>query len=400
MSATPVVSAALLRDSIRGEAYGLRVLTRLQPLGGPGDKVYPPTYEGGTYAVERRQVPLPDGSVRTADTVLLDSVQSQANRLESALQGARDRGQLAFPLVTVDFAGTPAAEMGRISALQAPHRIADAILRDSTLDGVPFRESTTGRQLDDLGPRNATPLLELCPSALLFGLWDSTGPRGGMGAKVQRALVSEVVAYDAVQGVRSSSRLDPLQVSSKVEVWRTPGGYTLEKPAARDAKKLKPSELNHGNVTPSLANEEGQGHPGGFTFAYAQQTTVLSFPALRRLHFPGGDDRDDADRDLAGRVFVAALGVAAVALLRREGYDLRSRCALVPAGPPVVELLSPDGDRAVSLHLDDALQAVAEARSAAEAAGFGPLDRTITLAPSELLVGLVARSRQLALAQE
>src|ERR1051325_4578396 len=86
--------------------------------------------------------------------VLLDSVQSQANRLEEALLQAYEAERIRFPLMMVDFTRTedgspqddPAiARIGRITTLDAPHRIADAIFRDSVLSTgaavSPFRDS-------------------------------------------------------------------------------------------------------------------------------------------------------------------------------------------------------------------------------------------------------------------
>lgn len=52
------------------------------------------------YALEWRRI---DGS--PALCVVLDSVASQANRMELALLDAWDRGELAFPMVRVDFTG-------------------------------------------------------------------------------------------------------------------------------------------------------------------------------------------------------------------------------------------------------------------------------------------------------
>jgi CRISPR-associated protein Csb1 len=71
-----------LTKAVAGNAAAVRAVTRLEPAGGPGDKVFPPTYmkEGRAetkYAVEKRHV---DG--REVLTVLLDSVASQANRME------------------------------------------------------------------------------------------------------------------------------------------------------------------------------------------------------------------------------------------------------------------------------------------------------------------------------
>jgi len=73
-------------------------------------------------------------------------------------------------------------EIGTITSLQAPHRVADAILRDSELDGTPFRQTEIGKKIDVTSLQNATPLFDVCPTALVFGFWDSTGPKGGLGA--------------------------------------------------------------------------------------------------------------------------------------------------------------------------------------------------------------------------
>lgn len=145
--------------------------------------------------------------------MLLDSVQSQANRIEAALQDAVDEGRIQIPVVEVDFSDIPVVEPGqnaeglfepiwRVTSLEAPHRVADAILRDSVdKDNVPpFRKTAAGKKISFANLRNATPLFEICPTALLLGLWDSTGPKGGLGTKFQRALVSEIIGVDASYG--------------------------------------------------------------------------------------------------------------------------------------------------------------------------------------------------------
>ena len=116
--------------------------------------------------------------------------------------------------------------MGKVTSLQAPHRIVDAILRDSVVEeeveekgekkkvSRPFRgqkdESSFGQRLRRVSAQNATALFELCPTALLLGMWDSTGPKGGLGAKFERAMVSEIVGINATFGIRTSSRIDPI----------------------------------------------------------------------------------------------------------------------------------------------------------------------------------------------
>ena len=71
-----------LKQAVSGTAVAFRCVTDYQPVGGPGDKVFPPTYEGGKYAIEERVDPK-TGEVHQC--VILDSVQSQANRMEEAL---------------------------------------------------------------------------------------------------------------------------------------------------------------------------------------------------------------------------------------------------------------------------------------------------------------------------
>lgn len=296
----------VVQKAVAGNAAAFRCITGYQPAGGIGDKVFPPTYEGGRYAVEIRMI---DG--HQVPCVVLDSVQSQANRMELALLEAVRAKRIDLPLVTVRFDQEQLQKKFVVTSLEAPHRVADAIFRDSLLDGLIFRKSRKGQVLDNADVMNATGLFGLCPTALLFGLWDSTGPRGGLGAKFQRAIVSEIVGLGAQEGVKTGSRIDPLQIRLDAgplyeRAAKSPGspGWTLDKAmAVKDKgqyKKLgkdgKPSEANHGNVTPTIT-------AGGFTISKAMQTTVLSLTAIRRLHFPT-DDRceSEADTDRAARV--------------------------------------------------------------------------------------------------
>src|SRR5262249_14968292 len=80
---------------------------------------------------------------------------------------------LGIPSVEVDFSpffpGVDQPEdrrllepIGRVSSLQVPHRIADAILRDSLHHDVAFRDSEIGTRLDRASVRDATVLFEYC----------------------------------------------------------------------------------------------------------------------------------------------------------------------------------------------------------------------------------------------
>lgn len=376
-----------LKKAVTENAAAFRSRTRLQPAGGEGDKVFPPTYAGAVYAKEDRQI---NGA--KVPCVLLDSVQAQANRLEEALQRALDSGTLkSIPVLNVDFTGIGLLdEVGRVSSLEAPHRIADAILRDSLHDGQPFRKSALGKSLDQASLQNATPLYKLCPTALIFGLWDSTGPKGGLGAKFQRALVSEIIGVNAEIGVKTSSRIDPLGMRAAAKVIKKPdGSYELAGDKAKDG--VSPSEVNHGNIPPDV------NAVGGATLDYAEQTVVLSLPALRKLRFPV-DGKTTLERDAAARTVLAALALTAAALAAESGFDLRSRCLLWPTDVMKWELLETPGKPPTEFTVTakDAINLLGEAVAEAEKLGLVWQKEPVKLTPSPNLVALLKRSQDIA----
>ena len=368
-----------LKDMV-AKGAALRRRQRLQPVGGPGDKIFPPTYPGEgrnappRHVYERRRL-----NGRDVWCVLIDSVQSQANRLEECLlevirdnEKLSDDKKLQIPYVEVDFSNDQLDGITRITSLDAPHRVYDAIFRDSMLkeesqegeNGQPFMESEVGKRLAKASAEDASALLEISPTALLFGAWHSTGQGGGLGAKFARCLVSEIMGIDVpvefteqrqsptaylaqageriftVEPVtsarRPSSRIDPLGASSKVKIYRSADNendWTADiNKAARHKddpvffsrkkgdKAGKPSIINHGNIKPSL-------QPLGVTCDHAEHTFVLSFAALRHLQF--GESENKKDRDIAGRSLLAALGLVALTEQDTRGYALRSRCDLV-----------------------------------------------------------------------
>lgn len=375
-----------IHKAVSGTAAAFRSRTRLQPAGGEGDKVFPPTYAGAVYAKEDRQI---NGA--KVPCVLLDSVQAQANRLEEALQRALDAGALkGVPVLNVDFTGIGLLdEVGRVSSLEAPHRIADAILRDSLHDGQPFRKSELGKSLDQASLQNATPLYKLCPTALIFGLWDSTGPKGGLGAKFQRALVSEIIGVNAEIGVKTSSRIDPLGMRAAAKVIKKPdGSYELAGDKAKDG--VSPSEVNHGNIRPDV------NAVGGATLDYAEQTVVLSLPALRKLRFPVAG-KTTPERDAAARTVLAALALTAAALAAESGFDLRSRCLLWPTDVMKWELLETPGKPPTEFTITskDAIKLLEEAVVVAEKLGLVWQKEPVKLTPSPNLVALLKRSQDI-----
>lgn len=404
-----------LLASVAGEHVAIRVRTSLQPAGGPDEKIFPATYGVPDNAVTKYAVDETrdaEGKVVQRD-VLVDSVAAQAHHLSSALLDGLDAGELSFPDPYVDFTvDDDLVDLDRVTTLTASHRIADAVFRDSLLHGTLFRLTDEGREITEARPAAATGLYRYSPTALLFGMWDSTGPKGGLGSKFQRCIVSEIVGFDADLGVTVSSRIDPLQIEKKGatiyeasdpdEVW------VLDPERARQEKgkpvpygkgegeKGRPSQINHGNVTPSIIDQAG-----GVRVGRIEQIAVLSLAGLRKLRFPIGTDGRPIERErrreaeTAARTAIAALGVAALAYQVALDYDLRSRCLLVPTHEPHLELLGRTGGDPEEARLDRSVAASLLAQAAAHAAeqGLGWAEESLRLEPTPKLIELIKRSR-------
>ncbi len=417
---------SMLLDATRDHA-AFRRRRRLQPVGGQGDMVFPPTYPGDgqnsppRHVFERRRR---EGRDEPVWCVLLDSVQSQANRMEEALLEAARDGRIVLPRLAVDFAAAGIGTIGEITSLDAPHRIYDAILRDSLLGGQPFGKSPQGKALKAATPKDASAILEMSPSSLLFGAWNSTGEGGGLGAKFPRAIVSEIIGVDVpvemaprhrrdalpeVQTAarRTGSRMDPLGVVKSVTIYQHKDDHTDWTPdptlAAVDKKGApikfarneknkdagKPAIINHGNIAPSV-------QALGVTCAHAEQTVVITLAGLRRLRFG-----KSADGDAAGRALIVALGLVALVEQDARGYSLRSRCDLVCDDAAPLELVRADGStEKLELTRAEALALYAEAVTAAEAAGFALVKVPITLTPQDKLVHIVKESMERALSDQ
>lgn len=420
MSSPSKLTLSALTDAVAGEAVAIRAITKLLPAGGAADKVFPPTYVKAKqsvtkYAMETRKV---DG--RNVQTVLLDSVASQANRIEEALLEGWRRNELQFPVISVDFSGVDQlADLEQITSLQAPHRVADALLRDSVDEhGTPFRQTIVGKACTDARPNHATAMFQYCPTALIFGVWDSTGPRGGLGTKFQRVLVSEIVGYDVLAGVKTSSRIDPTAIERKAgpvfESKADSAEWTsIEQDAATEKGKPRlfsrkgagdkgtPAAINHGNIPPNIDEEAG-----GVTMSHAVHTVVLSLAGLRRLRFQQRADgtlipAPDRDRaETAARAALAALALAGIAYQRNNGYDLRSRSLLVASEPLTFEVLGRDGGEPLQVIVADPAGLLREAIEAARAHGMGWNTAPVMLTPTPKLAHLIIESRRLKVAGE
>ena len=411
-----------LQDFVN-ENVAIRAINKLEPAGGPHSKVFPPTYKGGVYAIEERLI---SGTKTTC--VLLDSVASQANRMEESLQNAYDSGDVKLPLAVIDFSGCEEVRGSRITSLQAPHRIADALFRECTYEGDDFRKSDVGKSVFGADSHYATPLFETCPTALLFGMWDSTGPEGGLGNKFERAITSEIVGINSVFGVGTSSRIDPvIRKTENTTIYELEdGGWTLdENKAVKDdrgkpkkyqrgegpKKKGKLSAVNLGNVAPTVkeyrGNEpnddvtdpltrnkikKGDILSNGATVEYAEQTCVISLAALRKLHFPpNAKTLPTNKRDGAARSVLAALGLLAFTLSTHGGLDLRSGCVLQQAKSTTWDVLG--ASKNFILDKTEAMCLFKESVDRAAEVGVSWETKQLTLSPTARLLEAIEKSK-------
>ena len=350
----------------------VRLRARLQPIGGPGTFVQPPTYISGQREVvvahhERRI----DG--QDVHCTLVASVACMANRFEESLEALRAAGvPLSIAEVHADIDGYPLHE----TTLTMPHRGADAIARSCrTSEGVWYMESPAGRALL-CNTSDVRPLAKWHQTMLLLGGWFSARSHGGV--RIPRSLQAEVVAVNSRPCVTVGGRFDQTPASNAVQVYRKPGdGTPFEMKGS--GKGNKPSELPIGMIPSGVEMR-------GVTADYYDLTATLSLASLRRLRC---GDRDAEPLHDA----LAQLGLATLIRSLADGIHLRSRCHLIVEGEPVLELVGAQGKtQALTMSSEEALNAARGAIERCNASGIEWGNENLKLQPSEQLQQLIAKS--------
>jgi CRISPR-associated protein Csb1 len=366
----------------------------------PDGIVCPPTY-----ATTQRGGP-PHISFRSAwvqgtqrKVVVLDSPQSQSNRVEQAILQAHRAGRIKYPDIEIHF---PAA-LGEpvYSVLELSHRVYDAVLRACDWNGKPFYASDVGQAIEASRLSHATPLFVHAPITLVLGAWDSNSGRGPLAAKLPRLLTSEIIGLDAEPAEVSATKFDPMDIRSTVaELVGTDDHvqrFEIKRAGGRASKEKgkRPSEFGFGSV-PSTAV------PRAAVVNGAIQTSALSCSGLRHLSFPDDKGVVDAARDQAGRAALAALGLYGLVAQNQTGYFLRSRCELLPKDSGRLELIGRtlQDVRAVELPADAAERLLGQALGHAGRHGLAFRSEVIKLDADERLQTLVQRSRAAAAAGE
>ena len=306
----------------------------LMPVEGADGVLFPATFAAGDGFPGGYNVNTFGDEKDGKNVCLIDSVGSQANRIEPLFMQAKY--QKLVPQIVIK------AGEHKINLLEAGHRAGDALVRCSGLQ----------KELQDafkavLGG-NAEPLTKVAPTSLVFGVWDSRDTQ----AKLPRLVSSVIRAFDVQELTRGAVYIPPvnyadMDVFSEEEKAKAEGNS--KSPLAQRGFVHNPASGSHGGV---IAR-------GGI-----RRDATLGLAALRLLH--AGQDEQ---KTLTLRRYI--LGLSLVAFTAPTESYLRQGCTLVlnPDQPPDFVEAHVNGTRtSCSIKHDVAL---AFTTSVAEAFGVG-----------------------------
>lgn len=325
----------------------LVIREHLMPVDGKDGVLFPATYAAaedkskfaGGYNIDV----FSDGT----NVCLVDSVGSQANRIEPMFAEPEYAGLI--PQVDIK-AGDES-----ISLLRAGHRAGDALVRCSALQRElheVFRAVLKG---------NAEPLAKIAPTSLVFGVWDSRDTQ----AKLPRLVASTIRAFN-VKKLMRSAQFVPATEYVKQGMLTNPETVT----DAKERTRLEKAYAERGFIhVPATGSHGGVIAEGG-----VRRDAILSLAALRLLVVREANGTFSTDRTQLVRRYI--LGLSLVALTAPQSAYLRQGCNLVPDTdkPREFTLVHADGRRDSMDHSHP--EAIAFAKAAAKAFKIGE-DRTV-----------------------
>jgi CRISPR-associated protein Csb1 len=316
------------------------VLTEeLEPAEGRSSVFFPPTYASERKGEKPRYALTEEGPL---STVVVDSVESQANRLEQLFkkEGYRE----LVPQIWIKIRTAEGKEL-KVNLLDVSHRIADALVRCSELAEEVERALERFKYEGD-----ATDIARLSPTSLLFGFWDSRKT----GVKAPRLLRSEIRAWKVKEVVRyaqfSPALLKEFRPEKEMVVYQQlePFKKLFEEKFGGDEKKFKDWLVNAGFSSVPVSETKIVGgvvldEDGGI-----ERTASLHLVGIRAFGGKAGEWL---------RRYLLVLGL--VALTAPQDYDLRQGCLLVrkEGEGRVIQKVYKDGRRVeIELRHEEVLQ--------------------------------------------
>lgn len=325
---TEVTIEACLRDT-RDAPAALVLREYLTPVEGKDGVFFPPTFAAAENSKE-----FPGGyninELGNGENVcLIDSVGSQANRIEPMF--AAGDYQALVPQLTVE------AGEKKVSILEAGHRAGDAIVRCTELKGA------LQKSFQALKKGNAVPLAKLAPTSLVFGVWDSRDTQ----AKAPRLLAATIRAFNVAKLTRSAQYNPALEYVTEGLLDDTEDKDALKAYSERGFRHV-PASATHGGV---IAKGD------------IRRDVTLQVAALRLLRGTTSEETK--------KLRAYLLGLALVAFTKPAVGFLRQGCNLVldTDKRPDSKVVFPDGRREDSGITHDA--ALAFAKRAAADFGVG-----------------------------
>jgi CRISPR-associated protein Csb1 len=277
----------------------------LMPVEGKDGVLFPATFAAGDGFAGGYNV---DGDSNGANICLIDSVGSQANRIEPLFAG--EKYKALVPQIIVK------AGEKEVNILEAGHRAGDAIVRCSELQQAlqsAFKSVLKG---------DAEPLAKIAPTSLVFGVWDSRDTQ----AKLPRLVASTIRAFNVRKLTRSAQFVPATEYVTDELLAEPPDKATKDAYAER-----------------GFIHVPATGSPGGVIATDGvRRDATLGLAALRLL-FAGKDEK----KTLALRRYI--LGLALTAFTHNPSGFLRQGCLLVldpnPKEPREFAEVYPTGER-------------------------------------------------------
>lgn len=276
--------------------------------------IFPPTYAPELGSSNKKAEYVIDTLKDGRNVCQVDSVGSQANRIEPIFK--LPNYDKLVPQVTIEV-----AEGYKVNLLDAGHRAADAIVRFSSLADR-LTQGFKGWLSGD-----ASKLASIAPTSLLFGSWDSRGTQ----AKTPRLFTSVIRAYDVEQLTRSATYMP---AADYVEL-----GVISEELSEKD-KGEKRTDSQLGLVNANSSRAAG----GVIVRGEIRREATLNLVSLRAIG-AAEQGKLDPSNTLALRRYI--LGLALVAATKPLVHNLRQGCLLVGIEnkPAQWKLVSANGKR-------------------------------------------------------
>ena len=308
----------------RDQPVAITLTEILEPSGGPGSVIFPPTYarRGGDhpYAISVFRSDLPPEAAAAqgleANICDLDSVGAQANRMEPAFAEPPLNSLVAQRVIK--------AGPATVNLLQIGHRVADGAVRFSALaDGATKAIAALAVQGD------ATALARLAPTSLIFGFWDSRDSQ----FKCPR-IVNSTIRATNVAVLKRSAQFNPafdpaaLDLAEAADLHSAPAQEEKD-PLSQEGLRAAPAVDTHGGVR---------------VFGRITRRTEINLVTLRSVAVVKAGKLDGAETLKLRRYL---LGLSLVAGRVQNAYNLRQGCLLVPVAEPApsAQVVLPSGQR-------------------------------------------------------